>query len=99
MKTPKSSIVSGYFSFPVPEPTQPHSSDFYPQKKREENCLVYFRFLSAQNATMPMTAATATAAMMAISVVIRGASVGSGSIGVEGDGAASTVMYVAVDDL
>ena len=56
---------------------------------------VYFRFLSAQYATMPMTATTTTAAMMAISVVIKGASagcsgsVGSGSVGSDSVGSGS----------
>jgi hypothetical protein len=47
---------------------------YFPQKK-EGKMLVYFRFLSAQYAMMPTTATTATAAMMAVSVVIKGASV------------------------
>ena len=68
--------------------------------------IVYFclRFLSAQKATMPMTDATATAAMIATSVVIKGVSVGSvgsgvvssvgsvGSIRVDADAAAPTPM-------
>ena len=40
-----------------------------------------------------MTEATATAAMMATSVVMRGASVGSGSMSPLGDGDGSTAKY------
>ena len=49
--------------------------------------MVYFRFLSAQKLTTPMMQATATAASIAISVVMNGASAtsaasaGSGSVG------------------
>ena len=47
--------------------------------------LVYFRFRNAQKLTTPMAQAIATAAIMAISVVMNGASavgsVGSGSVG------------------
>ena len=46
--------------------------------------MVYLRFLSAQKLTMPMMLATTTAAIMATSVVMKGASagsVGSGSVG------------------
>ena len=46
---------------------------------------------------MAMTAATATVAMMATSVEIRGASAAcAGSIGVAGVGAGSTDRYVVV---
>ncbi len=55
-----------------------------PHKKRGGKIVVYFRFLSAQKLTAPMMLATATAAIMATSVVIKGVS-GVGS-GVEGDG-------------
>ena len=48
--------------------------------------MVYFRFLSAQKLTTPMTQATATAASMAISVVMNGASVGSVGSGSVGSG-------------
>ena len=43
-------------------------------KKMGEVERVYFRFLSAQKDTMPMTTAATTAAKMATSVVIMGAS-------------------------
>ena len=60
---------------------------------------VYFRFLSTQYAAMPMMAATATAAMMATSVVIRGVGSSgvdsSGSIGPAGDGASDTNIAVS----
>ena len=47
--------------------------------------MVYFRFLSIKNAAMPMTQANATTAIMAISVVMNGASaVGSVGVGVVG---------------
>ena len=51
---------------------------------------------------MPMTATTATAMIMAISVVINGASVGSvgsGSIGPEGVTAGPTPMAVSAYEL
>ena len=61
--------------------------------------MVYFRLLSAQKATMPMIAAIITAAIMAISVVMKGASVGaSGSIGCAGDGASVTPKYVVASE-
>ena len=66
--------------------------------------MVYLRFLSAQKLTMPMIDATATAAIIAISVVINGASavvVGSGSVGIDccdvmdADGAVSPDINLA----
>ena len=48
---------------------------------------------------MPIMTATATAAMMAISVVIKGASDASGSIGCAGDGAGSTPTAVSAYEL
>ena len=99
MKNPKSAtIVSGYFSFSVPEPFQPQfSSDAYLPKKGRK--MVYFRFLIAQNATMPTTAIMATA-ISASSVVVKtnSSASGSGSIGCASDGAGSTVKYVEADD-
>ncbi len=54
----------------------------YSQKKREENCLVYLRFLSVQNATIPITTATVITAINATSVVMNGGSVVTiGSVG------------------
>ncbi len=72
--------------------------------------MVYFRFLSAQNADIPTMQATATAAIIANSVVITGASaacvgsavtgaVNSGSIACDDDGASSTTKYVEADEL
>jgi len=59
-----------------------------PHKKRGGKIVVYFRFLSAQKLTAPTMLATATAAIMATSVVIKGVSgVGSG----EGDGSGDGV--------
>jgi hypothetical protein len=53
--------------------------------------LVYFRFLISRNAAIPMMQATATAATMATSMVIKGASsvgsIASGSINVTTVGA------------
>ena len=61
--------------------------------------MVYFRLLSAQKATMPMIAAITMAAIMAISVVIRGSgSVGSGSIGVPGVSSGPTPIAVSAYD-
>ena len=51
--------------------------------------MVYFRFLSAQKLITPIMLATATAAMMATSVVIKGVSVGSGEGDGSGDGEGS----------
>ena len=65
--------------------------------------MVYFRFRSAQKANDADDCSdTATAAMIATSVVINGASaacVRSGSIGTAADGAGSTVKYVEADEL
>ena len=61
--------------------------------------MTYFRFRSAQNATMPMMQATATAAIIATSVVISVTSVGSGSIGPPGDGASVTPNDVSAYEL
>ena len=58
-----------------------------------ENFWVYFRFLSAQKLTAPMIAATATAAMIATSVVMSG--IGSGSIGPFDEDAGPTERAVA----
>ncbi len=66
----------------------------------------YFRFLSAQYAATPMTEATATAASMATSVVMNGASAvgssgvsgssdSSGSVGVTGSSGSSGSIRVA----
>jgi hypothetical protein len=77
-------------------------STLRPQKKRGKFDWIYFRFLSIQNATMPTTTAMATAAMIAISVLIKGAStasVGSGSIVPPGDGAVVTPMAVSAYEL
>ena len=48
---------------------------------------------------MPITAATTIAAIMAISVVMNGASVGSGSIVAPGDFASSTPIAVSAYDI
>jgi hypothetical protein len=57
-----------------------------PKKEGGKNW-VYFRFLSAQNATIPMMQATATATSIATSVVMNGVSaVGSVGSGVVGSG-------------
>ena len=54
--------------------------------------MVYFRFFIIQKLTTPIMAATATAAMIATSVVIKGVSgVGSGEGDGEGDGDGSGV--------
>ena len=66
--------------------------------KKEKGVEVYFRFLSAQNATMPTTAIMTTA-MMASSVVVKANASGSGSIGPAGDGAGSTPMAVSAYEL
>ena len=61
--------------------------------------LVYFRFRSAQKATMPTTAIMTTA-MIASSVVPNANAAGSSaSIVVEAVGAVSTVKYVDADEL
>jgi len=101
MKATKSnSIASSYFSFPMPEPIQPHFFHIITcYKKKGGKWLVYFRFLTIQKPTSTATATIIAATIIAISVVIKGASVGSGSIGPAGDGAGSTVMYVDADDL
>ena len=97
------STINWYFHF-WPSLFSPVSSNYLlPTKKGEGKLfefLVYFRFLSAQNAATPIIQATATAAMMATSVVINGVSVAgcSGSIGVEGDAAGSTLMAVSAND-
>ena len=52
--------------------------------------MVYFRFLMIQKPTSTATATITAATMMAISVVMRGASVGSGSIGSDGAAAGPT---------
>ena len=66
--------------------------------------MVYFRFRSAQKLTTPMAQATATAASIAISVVMNGASagvVGSGTVGInccddmDADGAVSPDINLA----
>ena len=59
--------------------------------------MVYFRFLSAQKLTTPMTATTATAAMIA-TVASSGVSV-DGSIGTFGDDVGPTVTAVAAPEL
>ena len=67
--------------------------------------MVYFRFLSAQKLITPIMLATATTAMMATSVVIKGVSVGSGdgegsgSIVPPDDGAGPTVTAVPAAEL
>ena len=74
-------------------------------KKEGGKLIDYFRFLSAQKLTIPIMTATATAAIMAISVVASGASVaaigsadagegatGSGSIDCAADVASPTFM-------
>ena len=68
-------------------------------KKEGGKFLVYLRLRSVQKATMPIMTATATAAMMANSVVIRGASVGSGSIGCAADAAGPTPIAVSAYEL
>jgi hypothetical protein len=74
----------------MPEPFQPLSPFFVLLPKKEGGKIDgYFRFLSVQNAAMPMMQATATAASIAISVLISGASavvVGSVGSGVVGSG-------------
>ena len=64
--------------------------------------MVYFRFRNAKNATTPMTQATATAASMANSVMLSGASVvtvGSANICVEAEVGLFTAKYVDADEL
>ena len=67
---------------------------FLKNKKRKGGLVVYFRFLSSQNAAAPIIAPTASAAMMAISVVMNGVSVvgtvGSVASGVVGSGVVSS---------
>ena len=63
-----------------------------PQKKREGKLLVYFRFLTIQKPANTATATITAANIIANSVVISGASVGSGSIEPPADGAGSIVM-------
>jgi hypothetical protein len=55
-------------------------------KKRGGKILVYFRFLSSQKLAMPMMQAMTTAAIIATSVVMNGASVGSVGSGSVGSG-------------
>ena len=83
-----------------------------PQKKGRENW-VYFRFFSAKKLTAPIAHATATAMIMASSVVINGVSgvsasgvsgvTGvsgvSGSTGVEAETAGPTVTAVPAAEL
>ena len=52
--------------------------------------MAYFRFLSTQKVATPMMLAIAMAAIIATSVVIKGVSVGSGSIGPVGEAAGPT---------
>ena len=67
--------------------------------------MIYFRFLRAQNATMPMTQATATTAISATSVVTSGASAacvgaaGSGSNVCAADVDSDTSIAVSENDL
>ena len=69
------------------------------KKKKGEMIGVYFRFLSAQNATTPTTAIMTTA-MMANSVAVKAKpSVGSGSIGPPAAAAGPTSIPVAADEL
>ena len=65
---------------------------FTPQKKREGNCLVYFRFLIIAKLARPKTAAIETAPIIAASVLINGAGV-SGVIGPEDETAGPTATY------
>ena len=83
------------------EPSQPLSLSmfFTPQKKREGKILVYFRFLTIQKPAITATATITAASIMAISVVIMGASVGSGSIAPPGDVASSTPIAVSEYEL
>ena len=53
---------------------------FTPQKKREGNCLVYFRFLTIQKPTIIATAMIIAATRIAISVFMKGAFVDSGTL-------------------
>ena len=92
-KPQAATIAFGDFHLPWRSLFSPHFPMLISQKKWDGNFLVYFRLLSAQKATMPMIAAITTAASMAISVVMKGASVGSsGSIGAPGDGDSVTPM-------
>ena len=61
--------------------------------------MVYFRLLIIQMPTIAAIAMITADAIIATSVVINGASVGSGSIGPPADGAGSTVKYVEADDI
>ena len=84
MKSQTATIAFGNFhlsrgyAFSVPF----SSNALLPNKKKGGKFLVYFRFLSTQNAPMPMTLAIATASMMATSVVMIDTSpVGSTVVG------------------
>ena len=96
MKNPKPMLSLLVISSPMPEPIQPHFFQcILLPKKREGKFWVYFRFLMIQKPTITATATITAATIMAISVVIKGASDGSGSIGPAGDGAGSTPMAVS----
>jgi len=97
-KPKASAIASGNFISRAGAFSAPFFLCLSPQKKGGK-ILGYFRFLSAQYATMPTTAIMTTAMIMAISVVIKGASDGSGSIGPAGDGASVTPMAVSAYEL
>ena len=92
-KPQAATIAFGDFHLPWRSLFSPRFPMLISPKKEGGKILVYFRLLSAQKATMPMIAAITMAAIMAISVVMKGASVGSsGSIGCAGDGASFTLM-------
>ena len=57
---------------------------FYSQKKREENCLSYFRFLIIAKLARPKMAAIDTIPTISVSVVIRDDAGVSGIIELEG---------------
>ena len=99
-KPQAATIAFGDFHLPWRSLFSPRFLMLISPKKEGWKILVYFRFLSAQKATIAMIAAITTAAIMAISVVMKGASVaGSGSIGCDGDGAGPTPIAVSAYEL
>jgi hypothetical protein len=77
MKPSFQTIHYHFRSISCKSPFSPFFDIFTPQKKREGKLMVYLRFRSAKKAAIPMMHATATAAIIAISVLISGASVAS----------------------
>jgi hypothetical protein len=103
MKITKSNCSSFGFSSPVGEPFQPLILPMILLPKKEGGKFwVYFRFLMIQNPTITANATITAASIMAVSVVINGASVGSvgsGSIGPDGAAAGPTDKPVASYEL